>query len=67
MAKRWTPVISTASVVLFFIWGYLDSFEHSWISFLIAGLAMAILRALDNKDSDNKTKESIEGENSNEE
>lgn len=48
--KRWIPVISIASVIVFFIWGFIEgNYSHSWISFLLAGLAMAILRAVDKK------------------
>lgn len=48
--KRWIPVISIASVIVFFIWGFVEgTYEHSWISFLLAGLAMAILRATEKK------------------
>ena len=48
--KRWIPVIAIASVVLFFVWGWLEgTYAHAWISFLIAGLAMAVLRAMDKK------------------
>ena len=52
MLKRWSPVVSIAAVILFFIWGYLDTFEHSWIAFLFAGLAYAVLRAIDKKNKD---------------
>lgn len=48
--KKWIPVISIASVVVFFIWGFIEgTYEHSWITFLLAGLAMAILKAMDKK------------------
>ena len=43
--NRWQPVISIASVVIFFLWGWLDTFQHSWLIFVVGGLAMAVLRA----------------------
>ena len=48
-SKRWTPVVSIASVIIFFIWGWLDTYKHSWIIFLVAGLVMAVMRAMDKK------------------
>ena len=55
LSKRWTPVISIASVIIFFLWGWVDTFQHSWIAFLIAGLAMAVLRAMDKKSGNDTT------------
>jgi uncharacterized membrane protein YjjP (DUF1212 family) len=52
--KRWTSVISISSVIVFFIWGWIDTFQRSWLIFMVAGLAMAVLRAMDKKDSDKK-------------
>ena len=50
--KKWTPVVSIASVIIFFIWGWLEgSFKHSWLIFIVAGLAMMIMRAMDKKDN----------------
>lgn len=50
--KKWTPVVSIASVIIFFIWGWLEgSFKHSWLIFIVAGLAMVIMRAMDKKDN----------------
>ena len=49
---KWTPVVSIASVIIFFIWGWLEgSFKHSWLIFIVAGLAMAIMRAMDKTDN----------------
>ena len=55
-SKRWIPVISIASVIVFFIWGWIDTFEHSWLAFVIAGLAMAVLRAFDKKNGGSSDK-----------
>ena len=53
--KTLNVVIPVASVVIFFVWGWLEhSFTHSWIIFVIAGGAMAILS---NMDKDKKTEE----------
>ena len=50
--KKWTPVVSIASVIIFFIWGWLEgSFKHSWLIFIVAGLVMVIMRAMDKKDN----------------
>ena len=50
--KKWTPVVSIASVIIFFLWGWLEgSFKHSWLIFIAAGLAMMIMRAMDKKDN----------------
>ena len=40
-------VIPIAAVVIFFIWGWIEgSFAHSWIIFLVAGGAFAVLGAI---------------------
>lgn len=51
MFKKWTPVLSIASVILFFIWGFIEgNYSHSWIVFLLVPLGMAILKAIDKKE-----------------
>ena len=47
------PILAT---VIFFIWGWLDTFEHSWLIYVIAGGAMAVISAMDK----NKAKEAEE-------
>ena len=47
--KMWMRMIPTVALVIFFIWGWLDSYKHSWIIFLVAGLVMAVMRALEKK------------------
>ena len=37
------PILAT---VIFFIWGWVDSFEHSWLIYVIAGGAMAVLSSM---------------------
>lgn len=53
--NRWMPVVSIASVIIFFIWGWLDTYQHSWIIFMVAGLAMAVMKAM-SKNDDNSGK-----------
>ncbi len=51
MVKKWTPVLSIASVILFFIWGFIEgNYSHCWIVFLLVPLGMAILKAIDKKE-----------------
>ena len=51
--KKWIPVISIASVIIFFIWGFIEgTYQHSWIIFMFAGLADVIISILDRKDKD---------------
>ena len=41
-------IIPLLSVVIFFLWGWLEgSFQHSWIIFVIGGGAMGIISSLD--------------------
>lgn len=40
-------IIPVAAVFIFFIWGWIEgSFAHSWIIFLVAGGAFAVLGAI---------------------
>ena len=41
--KTLNAIISGASVVIMFIWGWLDTFEHSWIAVMIGGIAVGII------------------------
>ena len=51
MVKKWTPVLCIASVILFFIWGFIEgNYSHNWIVFLLVPLGMAILKAIDKKE-----------------
>ena len=55
--KLLNTIIPIASVVLFFIWGWIEgSNAHSWIIFLIAGGLMGILHTMD-KSKEDKNKE----------
>ena len=61
--KLINTIIPVASVVIFFIWGWIEgSNAHSWIIFLIAGGLMGVLHTMDTgkdekKDKDEKDKE----------
>ena len=40
-------IIAIASIVIFFVWGWIEgSFAHSWIIFIVAGCAFAVLSVL---------------------
>ncbi|MBR4473556.1 MAG: hypothetical protein IKS55_07945 [Oscillospiraceae bacterium] len=52
--KTLTAIIPTVSLIIFFVWGWLDSFSHSWIIFLVSGAAMAYVS---NMDKDGKADE----------
>ena len=48
--KAWYPVISISSVVVMFIWAFLEgNWSHCWISVMIGGIVMAIISALGKK------------------
>ena len=37
-------------VIIFFVWGWIEgSYKHSWIIFMVSGMAYAILPTLDKK------------------
>lgn len=42
-------IISAASVVIMFIWGWLDTFAHSWIAVMIGGMAVGIIASVNTK------------------
>ncbi len=54
--KMWMRIIPTVALVIFFIWGWLDTFQHSWLIFVVAGGAMAVLSGMEK----NKAKEAEE-------
>lgn len=52
--KTLNIIIPILSVVIFFVWGWIEGTnEHSWIIFMIGGGAMAVLSSMDK----NKKKE----------
>ena len=44
--KTLNTMIPILAVVIFFIWGWIDTFQHSWLIFVIAGGAMAVISAI---------------------
>ena len=54
--KTLNTMIPILAVVIFFIWGWLDTFQHSWLIFVVAGGAMAVLSGMEK----NKAKEAEE-------
>ncbi len=42
--KTITMIIGMIAFIIFFIWGYLDTFEHSWLAFVIGVMACGVVR-----------------------
>lgn len=38
--RKLTPIVAMVSLLIFFIWGWFDSFGHSWIIFIVAGIVI---------------------------
>ncbi len=57
-----STIISMASVVVMLIWGYIDTFEHSWLAVMIGGIIVVSLRMIrkDKEDAEKKKKEEQE-------
>ncbi len=55
--KTLNILIPMLSLIIFFVWGWIEgSYQHSWIIFMVSGLAYAILPTLDkNKKKEEKT------------
>ena len=54
--KTLNTMIPILAVVIFFIWGWIDTFQHSWLIFVVAGGAMAVISAM-NKNKEKETEE----------
>ena len=53
--KTLVSVISAASLLIMFIWGYADSFQHSWLAIFAGGIAIAAVNIADkNRDENGK-------------
>ena len=62
--KTLNLIIPIASVVIFFIWGWLEgNYQHSWIIFLVAGGAMAVVANMDKNNKVEETKPEKKDEN----
>lgn len=45
-------IVAIASLVIFFVWGWLEgTFAHSWIIFIVAGCVFAVLGVLRKNDN----------------
>ena len=60
--KQWTPAVSIAAVIIFFIWGFIEgSFKHSWLIFIVSGLVIVVFGILDkNNGGDNSEDISVD-------
>ena len=45
--KSYTPIIAMISLVIFFVWGWLDTFQHSWLIFIVAGIRIVFISIYD--------------------
>lgn len=52
--KPYIPIVAMVSLVIFFVWGWLDTFQHSWLIFIVAGIAIAFISIYD-KESGKKS------------
>ena len=59
--KTLNTMIPILAVVIFFIWGWIDTFQHSWLIFVIAGGAMAVISAISNSKDKNKNESDTAG------
>lgn len=61
--KILNSIIPLASVVIFFIWGWIEgTYQHSWIIFMIGGGLMGILATINkSKEQDTAKKEESDG------
>ena len=49
--RAYTPVIAMVALVIFFVWGWLDTFAHSWLIFIVAGIFIVAISIYEkNKD-----------------
>ena len=59
--KTLNTMIPILAVVIFFIWGWIDTFQHSWLIFVFAGGAMAVISAISNSKDKNKNESDTAG------
>ena len=41
--RKMIPVIAMIGVLVMLIWGYLDTFEHSWLAMLVVGIVIVAI------------------------
>ena len=57
-SKQMPAIVGTAAVLIFFIWGYIEgTFEHSWLIFIAAQLAVFVALAFRGDGSENTAAE----------
>lgn len=49
--KPYIPVVAMIGLVIFFIWGWLDTFQHSWLIFIVVGIAIVFMSIYDKEHS----------------
>ena len=49
--KPYIPVVAMIGLVIFFIWGWLDTFQHSWLIFIVVGIAIVFISIYDKEHS----------------
>ena len=48
-------IISFSALIIFFVWGWIEgSYQHSWLIFIVAGIAIAFISIYD-KESGKKS------------
>ena len=46
--KTLSLIIPFLTLIIFFVWGWIEgSYQHSWLIFIVSGMAYAILPTLD--------------------
>lgn len=53
--RKMIPVIAMTGVLIFFIWGWLDTFAHSWLIFIAVGIVIVAITIIE-KDKEEKGK-----------
>jgi len=60
--KTLSMIIPAASLIIFFVWGWLDTFQHSWLIFVVSGVAMAVISNMDKNKKADETKPVVKEE-----
>lgn len=60
--KTLNVIIPAASLIIFFVWGWLDTFQHSWLIFVVSGVAMAVISNMDKNKKADETKPDVKNE-----
>ena len=63
--KTINTIIPMLSLLIFFIWGWIEgSYQHSWIIFMVGGMAMVVVRMIYNDKQNKNGADKKDGENS---